>query len=427
MFATQMKKFLDQMGIHFSWFMAAIAFLVIFFSSASLATPGILMVEITKDLGWSIGDVSLAIGVLFLTVALAAPFGAALMAIIGLTKVVVISGGLVILGLATLNLAFEKWHLLVGIGFFLGLSSGVLGLGFAATLATRWFDQRRGLVLGILASAFAAGQLVLIPLIAWIVETHGWRYGVYPPSIGCFICIVLFLLFGRNWPSELGICSYGGEKNSNDEQPVGRNNPFSKSLSVLTSSAKHPGFWLLASTFFICGLTSNGLISQHFIPFCADINIGIVLASSYLALMGVFNFIGATSSGWLTDRFNNYNLLAIYYGFRGLSLVYLPYSSLDAFSLTLWAIFFGFDFIATIPPTARLSASFFGKIDGPIAFAWIFASHQLGAAAAAYGAGEARDAILSYGPIFVTAGIACFVATGLSVVFKSYGTKLARG
>ena len=168
MFATHMKKFLDQMGIHFSWFMAAIAFLVIFFSSASLATPGILMVEITKDLGWSIGDVSLAIGVLFLTVALAAPFGAALMAIIGLTKVVVVSGGLVILGLATLNLAFEKWHLLVGIGFFLGLSSGVLGLGFAATLATRWFDQRRGLVLGILASAFAAGQLVLIPLLSLI-------------------------------------------------------------------------------------------------------------------------------------------------------------------------------------------------------------------------------------------------------------------
>ncbi len=425
MFSRQMKGLLDQLGIHFSWFMASIAFLVIFFSSASLATPGILMVEITKDLGWSIGDVSLAIGVLFLTVALAAPFGAALMAIIGLTKVVVISRALVILGLSTLNLASEKWHLLVGIGFFLGLSNGVLGLGFAATRATRWFDQRRGLVLGVLASAFAAGQLVLIPFIAWIVETYGWRYGVLPPSIGCLICVVLFLLFGRNCPSELGISSYGSDTYSTDEKLVGKENPFAKSLKVLTSSSKHPGFWLLASTFFICGLTSNGLISQHFIPFCADINIGIVVASSYLALMGIFNFLGATSSGWLTDRFNNYNLLAIYYGFRGLSLVYLPYSSLDAFSLTLWAVFFGFDFIATIPPTARLCAGFFGKIDGPIAFAWIFASHQLGAAAAAYGAGEARDAILSYGPVFVTAGIACFMATGLLVFFKSFGTKLA--
>ena len=308
---------------------------------------------------------------------------------------------------------------------FLGLSSGVLGLGFAATLATRWFDQRRGLVLGVLASAFAAGQLVLIPFIAWIVETYGWRYGVLPPSIGCLICVVLFLLFGRNCPSELGISSYGSDTYSTDEKLVGKENPFAKSLKVLSSSSKHPGFWLLASTFFICGLTSNGLISQHFIPFCADINIGIVVASSYLALMGIFNFLGATSSGWLTDRFNNYNLLAIYYGFRGLSLVYLPYSSLDAFSLTLWAVFFGFDFIATIPPTARLCAGFFGKIDGPIAFAWIFASHQLGAAAAAYGAGEARDAILSYGPVFVTAGIACFMATGLLVFFKSFGTKLA--
>ncbi len=424
MFSRQMKSFLDKMGIHFSWFMASIAFLIIFFSSASLATPGILMVEITKDLGWSIGDVSLAIGVLFLTVAFAAPFGASLMAIIGLTKVVIISGGLVILGLATLNFSYEKWHLLIGIGFFLGLSSGVLGLGFAATLATRWFDQRRGLVLGILASAFAAGQLVLIPLIAWIVESYGWRYGVLPPSIGCFLCVILFLLFGKNWPSDLGITPFGGKLNSTEGQPVKEGNPFTKTINVLTSSSKHPGFWLLAATFFICGLTSNGLISQHFIPFCADINIGIVVASSYLALMGIFNFLGAMSSGWLADRFDNYNLLAIYYAFRGLSLVYLPYSSLDAFSLTLWAIFFGFDFIATIPPTARLSAMFFGKVDGPIAFAWIFAFHQLGAASAAYGAGEARDIILSYGPIFVIAGIACFFATAMLFVFKNFGTAL---
>ncbi len=418
MLSITLLKTLNRIGIHYSWFMALLAFLALFFSSAAMGTPGILMVPITEGFGWTVSDFSISLSLLFVSIALAAPFGTALMHVLGLTKVIIISSALIIAGFLLTIISYEKWHFLFSIGICLGLASGVLGVGFAATVATRWFDARRGLVIGILASAWAAGQLILLPLIAWISETFGWQYGILPTSLGCLLSIILFLLFGKNWPSDLNLKPFGGEENSKNFLIEQSGNPIKMSFEVLRSSVRHPGFWILSLTFFICGLTSNGLISQHFVAFCSDINIGIVVASSYLALMGVFNFLGATSSGWLADRIDNYKLLAFYYAFRGLSLIYLPYSSLDVFSLTLWAIFFGFDFIATIPPTARFSAKFFGRINGPIAFSWMFCIHQLGAASAAFSAGEARDVILSYGPVFVTAGLMCFIATLSLLLFK---------
>ena len=177
---------------------------------------------------------------------------------------------------------------------------------------------------------------------------------------------------------------------------------------------------MLTLTFFICGLSSTGIVGQHFIPFCSDNNVGAVVAASYLALMGIFNFLGTLGSGWLSDRFNNYNLLATYYGLRGLSLIWLPYSDFDVFSLTLWAIFFGLDFIATVPPTVRLAGNFFGSVKGPIVFGWIFASHQLGSAVAAFAAGETRDSVLTYLPAFVAAGVSCFIAVLLIIPFRRY-------
>ena len=202
-------------------------------------------------------------------------------------------------------------------------------------------------------------------------------------------------------------------------------NPFSNSLNKLTDAIIHPGFWLLAITFFICGLTSNGLVTQHFIPYCADNNVGIVVASSYLAVMGVFNFVGTTGSGWLSDRYNNYSLLACYYCFRGLSLLYLPYSDFGPISLSVWALFFGLDFIATVPPTVKLTSKMFGPVDGPIIFGWIFASHQIGAAVAAFGAGAARDIVFSYDPIFLSSGVISILATIFIIVatkssYKAY-------
>ena len=190
------------------------------------------------------------------------------------------------------------------------------------------------------------------------------------------------------------------------------------SFKILFDAIYHPAFWILALTFLICGLTSTGIVGQHFIPFCADNNIGIVVASSYLAIMGLFNFIGTTFSGWLSDRFDNYKLLMIYYSLRGVSLIYLPYSDFSVYALTLWAIFFGLDFVATVPPTVRLTSKYFGTVNGPVLFGWIFASHQFGSAIAAYGAGFTRDSLLSYVPAFLFAGLLCFVASLMIITFK---------
>ena len=418
MLATKLEKFLTAKGIHYAWFMAFISFILLIFSSSAMSTPAILMLPIIETFGWSITEVSAIIGALFIIVAVAAPFGTAFMLRLGLTKIVVISCGLLISGLSLTTFAFEKWHLFFSIGTLLGLASGILGLGFAATVATRWFVEKRGLVMGILAASWAAGQILLVPFIAWIVSEFNWQYGVVPGVGGAVVCLILFVLFGKNWPSDLGLMPYGAKTDPNIIQNGQERNPIKKSFSVLFNCSKHPGFWILSSTFFICGFTSNGLVSQHFIPFCADNNIGIVVASSYLAIIGLFNFMGSIGSGWLADKFDNYKLLAAFYSVRGLSLVYLPFSSLDIFHLTLWAIFFGLDFIATIPPTGRFCSKFFGSIDGPIAFAWIFSIHQIGAASAAYGAGRTRDIFLTYEPVFLVAGIACFIATVLLLGFR---------
>ena len=418
MIALKLERVLAEKGIHYAWFMAFISFFLLMFSSSAASTPAVLMLPIIKAFGWSITDISAIIGALFIIVAVAAPFGTAFMLHLGLTKIVVTSCVSLIAGLGLTAFAFEKWHLFFSMGTLLGLASGILGLGFAATVATRWFVQKRGLVLGILAASWAAGQIMLVPFTAWIVSNFDWQYGVIPGVTGAGVCLLLFVFFGKNWPSDLSLMPYGAETNPNIAKTEQGENPVKKSFAVLFNCSKHPGFWILSSTFFICGFTSNGLVSQHFIPFCADNNVGIIVASSYLATIGLFNFIGSIGSGWLADKFDNYKLLATFYGVRGLSLVYLPFSSLDVFYLTLWAIFFGLDFIATIPPTGRFCSKFFGSIDGPIAFAWIFSIHQIGAASAAYGAGRVRDIFLTYEPVFLLAGIACFIATLLLLGFR---------
>lgn len=423
MFAFTLKNKLDKLGIHYSWLMVLMAFITTMFSSAVISTPQILILPITKAYGWNISDITSSIGVMFFVLASIAPFGGALILRFGIPKIVIISCSFATLGLASTVLVSEKWHLYISIGICLGIASGILGLGLSAAIATRWFNKRRGLVTGILTSAFAAGQLIFVPLMAWFTTIFNWQYVVIPVLIGSITCSILFLFFGKSWPSELKIPPYGDNKIYNPPLPS-KENAIYISFNNLYNAIYNPAFLILAATFFICGLTSNGLILQHFIPFCADNNIGIVVASSYLAIMGIFNFIGTNASGWLSDRYNNYYLLAIYYTFRGISLLYLPYSNLDFYALTLWAIFFGLDFIATVPPTVRLTSKFFGSVNGPVIFGWIFAAHQYGAAFSASTAGIAREEILSYDPIFIFAGITCFFATILIFIFKVMSNKI---
>ena len=424
MFAQNLKIFLDRFGIHYSWVMAAMVFFFTITAASVGSAPQILILPIINAHGWNISDVSMATGLMYFLTAALCPFGPPLMLRIGVTKVVLIVILLETIGLLCTVLAFEKWHLLVSIGLCFGVSGGLIGLGLAATVATHWFTARRGLVVGIMTSAFAAGTLVVMPLMAWITTVIHWQFAIAPGFIGGIICGLLFLLFGKNWPSELNIPPYG-EKDIYQPPLEHPGNVLNISLNALFTGINHPAFWLLATTFFICGLTSTGIVGQHFIPFCADNSVGIVMASSYLAVMGFFNFLGTMGSGWLSDRYDNYALLGIYYGLRGISLFYLPYSGFDIYSLTLWAIFFGLDYIATVPPTVRLAGNYFGTVNGPIVFGWIFAAHQFGSAVAAYGGGLSRDIFISYIPAFISAGIACFVATGLIIYFMSFRTSLS--
>ena len=425
MFAKRLNYKLKIIGVHYGWVMAFMAFLTTISSAAAISTPQVFIIPMTKAFGWNISDVTSASALMFIVLASLAPFGGALMLRIGLPSVIILSSILIISGLVICTMVSEKWHLLLGIGVCLGASSGILGLSLAATVATRWFNQKRGLVVGILTSGFAAGQLTFIPFMSWITTQYDWRFCVLPPLVGSTICAVLFLIFRKDWPSDLDLPPLG---DSNIQKPptLPKENPIILSFHNLFIGLKHPAFYILSLTFFICGLTSNGLILQHFIPFCGDNNIGIIMASSYLAIMGVFNFFGTMGSGWLSDRYDNYMLLGIYYMFRGFSLIYLPYSNLYFYSLTIWAVFFGLDFIATVPPTVKLASKYFGTIRGPVISGWIFSAHQFGAAFAAYGSGVARDSLLTYLPVFLWAGIACFVATILIVLFKrinlSYST-----
>ena len=261
----------------------------------------------------------------------------------------------------------------------------------------------------VLAAAVATGQLIFLPTNSWLVEHYGWRVAVLPAVIGCAVCAVAYMLLARDWPADLGLAPYGDTK-VQPPPPSSAGNAVALSFAILREAAATRAFWVIAGTFFICGLSTSGTVQQHFIPLCADYGVGQVAAASLLATMGVFNFAGTIGSGWLSDRFDNRKLLAWYYGLRGLSLMWLPFSGFDVVSLTVFAVFFGLDFIATVPPTVKLAGQHFGAAKAPIVFGWAFASHQVGGATAALAAGLSRDAMATYLPAFFAAGLACLFA-----------------
>ena len=259
MLADQLKNYLDKVGIHYAWVMAAIVFLFTLATSTIASSPQILILPITQAHGWDISDVSIATGLMYFMTAILCPIGAPLMLRIGVINVVLIVILLEIIGLLCTVLAFEKWHLLVSIGLCLGIASGIIGLGLSATVATRWFSARRGLVVGIMTSAFAAGQLVFMPLMAWITTVSNWQFAIAPGLIGGIICGTLFFLLGKDWPSELNLSPYGDEEIYHPPKE-NTGNAITISFKALSGAISHPAFWILAITFFICGLTSTCLL-----------------------------------------------------------------------------------------------------------------------------------------------------------------------
>lgn len=412
MLAATLAPWLMHRGIHYGWVMVALTFLTVVVGSGATGVASLLVLPLGAEFGWSRGDVSGPIALMVGLFGLMAPFAGALMLRYGVRRVVAASAMLSMTALAGTAWVMDGlWQLWLFLGLLQGVAAGMTAMVLSATVANRWFSARRGLVVGVLAAGMATGQLIFLPTNAWLVDSFGWRTALLPGIVGGALCAALYWLLARDWPADIGLAPYG-ETRVQPPAAASAGNAVAMSLSILREASRTRAFWVIAGTFFICGLSTSGTVQQHFIPYCADWGVTQLAAASMLAMMGMFNFIGTIASGWLSDRFDNRLLLAWYYGLRGLSLMWLPFSGFDMVSLTLFAVFFGLDFIATVPPTVKLAAQHFGQAKGPIVFGWAFAAHQLGGAAAALATGLSRDALATYLPAFFLAGVSCLVAVG---------------
>lgn len=346
---------------------------------------------------------------------LTGPFAAALMMRFGIRPVMV--GALLLVALASALTIFmhAPWQLYLLWGVLVGVATGSITSVLAAMVANRWFVERRGLVMGVLTASNAAGQLVFLPLLASLTTTSGWRSAALATSAAALIVTPLVALLMRERPRDIGLLPYGAPLNSEQPKEAG-GNPLIAAFEGLTRGARSPDFWLLAGSFFICGASTNGLIGTHLIPASMDHGIPEVMAASMLALIGIFDLVGTTISGWLSDRLDNRWLLCWYYALRGLSLLLLPYALGSSYlTLAVFIVFYGLDWVATVPPTTRLTADLFGKENVGIVFGWIFAAHQFGAATAAFGAGALRTILGSYQVSFISAGVLCLIAAGMVI------------
>jgi sugar phosphate permease len=411
MISDWLSGVLARSGIHYGWAMIAVTFLTALISAASVGAPGVFIVPMQMEFGWNTVEISSALSIRFVLFGLMAPFAAALMNRYGLRNVT-ITAILIIMVSLLLSLSMTKvWQLVVLWGVAVGIGAGMTALTLGATVASRWFSTRRGLVVGLLTASTATGQLIFMPILANITDHYGWRWALLLMSVMLAIASFAVLMVMRDRPGDMGLRPYGDVSPGPFCAPVpSAASILAASVGALRDAARTRVFWILFGTFFICGATTNGLVQVHLIPMCGDYGISPVKASGLLAAMGVFDLIGTVASGWLSDRFDNRRLLFWYYGLRGLALIALPFSDFSIFGLSLFAVFYGLDWIATVPPTVRLAASRFGAERAGLVFGWIFAGHQIGAAVAAFGAGWSRVALLSYLPAFFTGGMLCLIA-----------------
>lgn len=398
---------------HYAWVVAGVTFLSLLASAGMRSTVGVLIVPLKDEFGWSLSSITLAVSINLILFGLCGPFAAGLMERFGLRRVMVAALFTVALASAITTIMIAEWQLDLLWGVMVGLATGSMASVLAAVVANRWFVKNRGLVLGLLTASGATGQLVFLPLLAWLNDTLGWRAAAWTTAGAAVAVAVVVALLMRDYPRDLGLRPYGAEPGS-EEAVKPLVNPVGAALGGLGRGVRNKNFWLLGGSFFICGLSTNGLIGTHLIPASMDHGIPEVAAAGLLAAIGVFDLIGTTVSGWLSDRFDNRFLLAWYYGLRGLSLLLLPYALGTTFlSLALFVVFYGLDWVATVPPTVRLTADTFGKENVGIMFGWIFAMHQFGAATASFGAGALHDLLGDYQVAFISAGLLCLVASGM--------------
>jgi MFS family permease len=398
--------------IHYAWIVAVVTFLTLLTAVGVRVTPSVLIVPLEQAFGWSRATISFAISINIVLYGLMGPFAAALMQQFGIRRTVLIALTLLAGSVAASTLMTEPWQLVLSWGLAVGLGSGVTALVLGATIVNRWFSRQQGLVMGVIAASTATGQLVFLPILAAVAQAGGWQPVVWIAALAAAAMIPIVALLVPETPAAIGLQPYGAAAGSL-VAPTLRANPIGVAFAALGRGAKSGGFWLLFASFFVCGASTNGLIGTHLISYCIDHGIPEVTGAGLLAAMGIFDLVGTTASGWLSDRFDNRWLLFWYYGLRGLSLLYLPYSGFSLYGLSIFAMFYGLDWIATVPPTVRLATDLFGKADAPIIFGWLLAGHQLGAGLTAFEAGALRTVFGDYYVPVLISGALCLIAAGL--------------
>jgi MFS family permease len=390
-------------GQRFAFVVVALTFVALLIAAGLRSAPSVLILPLELHFGWDRATVSFAAAVGIFLYGLVGPFAAAMMQSFGIRRVLL--GGLVLMSAATLASLWmtRPWHYVLLWGVLSGIGSGAVAPVLGATIVNRWFAARRGLVMGLLTASTATGALIFLPFMAWLTRQGAWEPVALFVGIGAAAMVPIVWLLMPESPAAIGTVRYGAAPG--ELPPPAPPRGAMLAIHTLVDAAKVPMFWLLFGTFFICGLTTNGLVGTHLIAYCGDNGIPAVQAAGLLSLMGFFDLFGTTASGWLTDRYDPRKLLLAYYGLRGLSLIVLPFLDFSAGGLLVFAVFYGLDWIATVPPTVALANRHFGENRAPIVFGWVMTGHQLGAATAAFGAGLIREQTGSYHYAFLIAGL----------------------
>lgn len=400
--------------IHPAWTALVVTFLTLMATAGFRSAPSVIIVPLEEAFGWSRSQVSFAVAINVLLYGLIAPFAAALMERFTVRKVVMIALTFVAISAASTVFITQPWHLWLLWGVCVGVGTGSMALVFAATIANRWFIKNKGLVVGALTAASATGQLIFLPTLSHFAVTYGWKSVSITIAVASLAVVPLIYLFLKESPESIGITPYGAPQ---DWQPIAKSDlsAFRLAIDTLSKAKSNRDFRILFFTFFVCGLSTNGLIGTHFIPAAHDHGMAQPVAASLLALVGVFDVVGTLCSGYLTDRFDPRKLLFFYYGLRGLSLFLLPsilFSTVHPSTL-VFVIFYGLDWVATVPPTLVLSRIVLGPGRGTIVYGWVFVAHQIGASVAALGAAVLRVQLGDYAVSFYIAAAMCLVAAYL--------------
>ena len=415
-------------AFHYAWVVAVMTFLVLLVAAGVRAAPGALIKPLEAEFGWDRASISLAVAVSILAFGFGAPLSGGLIDRFGPRRIMVAGLGLVAIGLGPLLTLRELWQLHLFWGLVTGLGTGAIANVLGATVALRWFRTNRGIVLGLFAAAASMGQLVFLPTLVAITTTVGWR-GAITVLFGAIAVLVLpALLLMRDRPEDVGarpVGDLGDSTDAREQAEAAAERAEDVRRTPMREAARTADFWLLAGSFFVCGYTSNGLIGTHLIPHAVEHGFTEMAAAGAVGLMGMMNVAGTLASGWLTDRYDNRRLLAAYYGFRAVAIFFLPFI-VEVPGLLVFAVIYGLDWIATVPPTANLAAIRFGRASVGTIYGWIFCSHMVGAALAAFLGGWFRDQFGDYSVVFMSAAALGFIAAALSLRISLTGVTPTR-